>query len=893
MNTKEIETKYKPLPFWSWNERLEVSETKRQIGIMNEAHLGGFFMHARAGLKTKYMSEEWFENVKAGIEEAEKYGMEAWAYDENGYPSGFGDGKINALGEEYRQKNLCCEKVENSQNKGTEIIVKDGYRFYYETNPYYVDLLNENTTKEFIKNIYEPYYERFKNKFSGFFTDEPNMAMFKMPWSNVIPKEYQNRYGEDIKEKLIELFEDTGDYKNTRIKFRKLITDLFSKNYFKQIYDWCDKHGLKLTGHILLEESLNCQIDSNGSSMAHYEYFHIPGVDKLSRPIAGCLLGKQVSSVACQLGKKQVITESFACAGHELDFTGMKRILESQFVRGVNRFCSHLEGYSLRGDRKRDNPPAMYYQQPWWDDYKDFCDCFSRIGKILSEGEEKCDVLLIHPLTKAWEMYNGNGDSVKAVNEKLNDTLDMFEKKHIMFHLGDETIIERHGKIENDKFVVGNMKYDKVIVLYDTMLENTKKLLAEYEKNGGKIVNAEDLEKNSIIDNENITYTKREFEDCVIHYFVNLTDSEQKTKIQKGEKILDYFSGEWSVFSKEHTFFPYESIMIKEEKEKKNLDLSGKWKIKHSDKNIYTLDFCRYYINGELQEKRGYVLNILYRAMKKRKKCRVDTEFFFEARYIPEELYMLSETPGIFDIFVNDKKVEYKDEGWYIDTAFKKTDISSFVKTGINKIRLSCDFAQSEEVYKTFEASFKSSSMQNKLSYDTEIEPIYLMGDFGVYTEDKITVLEEKDAFKIDGNFYIDKPQREITLKNIEKQGYLFFAGKITVEKELELEDVNYILKMKNKGINSVKVNVNGNDVSKLIFAPFEADISQYLKKGKNKIQLTITNNLRNMLGPHHFVTGTLNYVAPPNFFKETSVWYDKTENDWNEEYCFIDTSLF
>lgn len=46
------------------------------------------------------------------------------------------------------------------------------------------------------------------------------------------------------------------------------------------------------------------------------------------------------------------------------------------------------------------------------------------------------------------------------------------------------------------------------------------------------------------------------------------------------------------------------------------------------------------------------------------------------------------------------------------------------------------------------------------------------------------------------------------------------------------------------------------------------------------------------MLGPHHFTAGTLNYTAPPNFYKEPCVWYDKTEDDWNKEYCFIDTSI-
>lgn len=38
---------YRPVPFWSWNDRLESEETRRQIKEMDEQGMGGFFMHAR------------------------------------------------------------------------------------------------------------------------------------------------------------------------------------------------------------------------------------------------------------------------------------------------------------------------------------------------------------------------------------------------------------------------------------------------------------------------------------------------------------------------------------------------------------------------------------------------------------------------------------------------------------------------------------------------------------------------------------------------------------------------------------------------------------------------------------------------------------------------------
>ena len=98
MNFKDIENKYRPIPFWSWNERLEVETTRRQVRMMSEAGIGGYFMHARGGLATEYMSEEWFDNVHAASEEGRELGMYPWAYDENGWPSGFVGGKAATSG---------------------------------------------------------------------------------------------------------------------------------------------------------------------------------------------------------------------------------------------------------------------------------------------------------------------------------------------------------------------------------------------------------------------------------------------------------------------------------------------------------------------------------------------------------------------------------------------------------------------------------------------------------------------------------------------------------------------------------------------------------------------------------------------------------------------------
>ena len=93
-------------PFWSWNDKLEEAELRRQIREMKKAGMGGFFMHSRVGLITEYLSKEWIKMIKACVAEAKKTGMNAWLYDEDRWPSGaaggLGAGLVAFCGAEIR-----------------------------------------------------------------------------------------------------------------------------------------------------------------------------------------------------------------------------------------------------------------------------------------------------------------------------------------------------------------------------------------------------------------------------------------------------------------------------------------------------------------------------------------------------------------------------------------------------------------------------------------------------------------------------------------------------------------------------------------------------------------------------------------------------------------------
>ncbi len=927
MDFKDIDKKYRPVPFWSWNEKLDTEETRRQTAIMDETGHGGYFMHARGGLQTEYMGEEWFQNAEAAIDESNKRGMHAWAYDENGWPSGFGGGKVNGKGEKYWQKYLRIRPIDADMSdiEPHRIIVKsEKHVFYYDVNPFYVDTLDGEVTADFINEIYEPYYERFGNSFDGFFTDEPQISRNGIPWSLILPEEYEKAYGETLEDKLSCLFLPEGNFEEVRIKFWKLVTELFSKNFMKQIYDWCIEHGFGFTGHMVLEETLHSQIVTNGACMPHYEYFTIPGMDWLGRNIFNCLTPVQVASVAAQTGKKQVLSETFALCGHNVSHGELKRNYEWMMVRGINLMCQHLLGYSLRGIRKRDYPPAMFFQQPWWDEYKVFNDSMSRVGMILSEGRIKVDTLLMHNISSAWICFNNSRNNASTAkwmhesgcdmkdtyrdkditfyNESLISGAEKLERKHIPFHFGDEIMIERHGRVEGNRFIIGEMEYSTLVLPeHIGFLPHTQKLIDEFRANGGIVTTADALEDSGVIDNPDVTYTVREFDGFTVHYFVNSTATEQKAMIESGSYAIDIETGEKVDFYGEYTFPQYGSLLVVDdgsehavkpaEKELCELCMSGEWKIKEKTLNSLTLDKCSYWFDGELQEENAYVLDIAPSACELGRAVDIRCSFKAQIEHISDKLCLACETPEIFEIRVNGETVDKTDMGYFRDSAFRMMDIRRYARIGENDIELSVRFEQSAEVYENIKKAAVFESEKNKLVYDMEIEPIYLVGDFAVNCCGEFTDVG-RDAYYTEGDFVIAEAKDNASLSSLEKNGYPFFSGKLVFKRKFLLDKTDYKLVFNRKGINVIKLTVNGRHVRTLLWAPYEVDISGCLVIGENEIEIEILNNLRNLMGPHHLSEGESYSVSPSSFYKKPCVWNGFNRPGFKEGYCLVSTGI-
>ena len=250
---------YRPANYWGWLADITPEESSWQVEEMYKAGLGGYVAHSRGGRLIPYMGKEWLESVRTVIDTGKKYGMTAIMDDEDGWPSGFGGGKVNGMGEDYHVKWLICEN--------DKISVK--------SDKYYVDNMNPKTVDAFIQAGYESYYKKFGDELYGIFSDEPQLARHSVPWSDIIPEEFIKRYGYDIntEENLRAIFYDINGCEKIRFDFWKLVSGLFETSYAKKIGGWCGDHNIIFTGHTTCEESFAWQMQCSGSTMPFYEWF--------------------------------------------------------------------------------------------------------------------------------------------------------------------------------------------------------------------------------------------------------------------------------------------------------------------------------------------------------------------------------------------------------------------------------------------------------------------------------------------------------------------------------------------------------------------------------------------------------------------------------------------
>lgn len=994
---------YRSVPFWSWNDELEPKELVWQIRQMKEKGIGGFFMHARGGLKTPYMSEKWMECVRVCVEEAKKCGMDPWLYDEEGWPSGFAGGEVTKLGDGYHTRWMelyqCAPSDIGRELSILGIYAPDG-RYLYDyreeetvyvvcekANPYYVDVLNPDVIRKFLEVTHEKYKKEFAAELGtvipGFFTDEPQFSKLKIPYSYLLPEEFKKENGYELKEHLPALFLDLPGCGQYRYDFWKVVSRMFTEGFCKTVYDWCEENHCRLTGHLMREDSLLMQMQATAGVMPSYEYMHVPGIDWLRRRISSPLTPKQAGSAAAQLGRKFVLSEMFAMAGWDCSPEELKWIAEWQYVNGVNRMCQHLEAYSIRGIRKRDFPPSLFYQQPWWEEYGDFNEYFARLGLLLTSGQVEVELLLLHPMHSGWMLYDGREEGeIVSFGQRFEDLSQRLADCHIDHHYGDETLIARHGKVKGDRFYIGKCGY-RAVVIPDMrcMDQPTVELLLQFAQNKGHIyqmgdfpeytspkaqkpllklrdlarpVGIRELKKDidrladfpvSITENgreiPNIHYQLRKTDTGRILYVVNLD-----TVMERNARFR--LSGSWEITEYaplDNSRYPVDTdeeqpgqtsfcirmaareskvFFIRELKADPKaagreakardsdrtiiLNPGGSWKIRHADLNALTLDRCRYRIDGKEWRDEIYTIQLMDILLQEKRPVQAELLFSFRMDMAPEEtreFYLAAEIADRLNARINGTEVALCEQGWWRDKGFRTYDIRPYIRKGDNEIILKIDFRQPQNVYEVLFGENVLETEKNKLTLETEIESIYLLGDFGVKNRNGFSYSWRKEL-SCDPEFSIVKMPTSVYGDDFTSQGFCFFSGKMVISQDLILHEYDDSLGVKIQSLKGrrilyrfqkpnaavAKLIINGKPVKKFLWQPYECDITDYLKFGENEIVWELYSSNRNLLGPHHHVDGELYAVWPADFTGEPSPFKADQRNVWSDDYHFVKFGL-
>ncbi len=540
-NFADPPAEFRSMPLWVWNDQLEWPRLQEMLRQYKQQGMGGAFVHPRPGLMTEYLSADWFRLWRQSAEEAKRLGIQANIYDENSYPAGFAGGHVPSRAPDtvvqyiegifgsvgggdavasFAVKRKGATSVESTRRieranqvaRGETALV---FRLKRQRgNPWtaqfpYVDLIDPETTRQFIATTYEPYKKMLGSEFGKTikwaFNDEPHLqsgsrgepSALTLPLSRYILAEFKKRCGYDLAGELPSLFWDTGEFQKVRFDYWQTMHDLWKENFFQPMYQWCDKNGIGFTGH-WLEHSWPIPYTSPADG-SMYAFEHMPGIDMLE----GANLRtqgqdphmlftiKQVASVSHQLGRR-AFCEAYGVAGYDSTFEHYKRFGDWLMVHGIDFIDQHLSYVTIRGARKRDHPQSFSDVSAWWPYYKLHGDHIGRVSYMLSRGEARNRVLLLVPTTSGF-LYARKAEKTPELDTMRRENGDLIQQLadlQVDFDLGDEYMMEWYGKQAGRKFAIAKASYDLIVWPKNmaNLRHETLPKLEAYLAAGGEIV---------------------------------------------------------------------------------------------------------------------------------------------------------------------------------------------------------------------------------------------------------------------------------------------------------------------------------------------------------------------------------------------------------------------
>lgn len=981
INFKISDRRFAGFPFWAWNGELDVSELKKQIDDLYNMGFGGFYIHSRAGMKVKYLGNHFMKLVEECIDYAKQKGMRVGIYDEDRWPSGVAGGYVTSDGK-YCQKFLrfTSDRYEESENtvllgcydinlsetgyihsykcipENTKAEYVKKYAYMITSSPEarynnkaYVDVLNSEATERFINITYEEYKKKFGQHFGDIiltaFTDEPQYREVKqlpsafsgcdgeIAWTDDFASGFYDENGIDILERIPEIFLNTEENDGyIRYLYYNYLSNLFVRSYTLPISEWCRKNNIDFTGHLRGESTFLEQSCFSGDVMRHYKYYDLPGVDIIYDNIEFTTL-KQAQSVCHQYGKKGVMAELYGATNWNFDFRDYKFQGDWLAALGVTARVPHHSWVTMLSSAKRDYPATLGYHTPWYLEYKNLEDHYSRINLVLSGGNPVVNVAIINPIESFWMSYgltDNNYDAIKSYDDKFRQLTECLLKNHIDADYICEALLPELASCEDGYVRVGRMNYKAIIVPpVKTLRSATLEFLRRFHKYGGEVVFvgtvpicADGIACGDISDFYNIC-TRITLDQASL---MNVMDSYRIIDIRNlnGERCQNLIytlresdKEKWLFVAHGEKFSNRDSA----EKQEICIRFSGEFKAELYDTvsgDIIPLEYS--HTSGHTTIKTVVYANtsLLIRLSEhfdnspaKNKVLPISSKkiiFMDKVDFVREEKNVC--VLDMAEYSIDDSEFMPREEVLRIDNIVRKQLGLVLQKdknvqpwygvTNDKKCRVKLKFSFYSEYEAEAEYAFENAQC---IELNGESVPMISSGHYVDVNIRKIKLpalkkginelvvtmpLSEYETLensfligdfdvRVQGCGYtITKPSKKIAFGSIANQGMPFYGGSISYIADFETPECDIKIVVDHFRGALVKVFVDDEELGNICWAPFEMS-KQNIKAGIHKLKLVLYGNRYNTFGPLHYKFNDVKFCNP-------SFWYCEKE-DWCYEY--------
>ncbi len=819
----------------------------------------------------------------------------------------------------------------------------------------------------------------------GIFSDEPQVSPRRdvteadafIPYSPWMEPAFKEKYGYELRPHLASLVDTVGDWRTFRLHYYRTVGECMEKAFSRQLGDYCAKAGLLWTGHYNGEELPVSNMFNQGNLMTQFRHMQVPGIDALGLRFKVLHNAKVMTSVANQYGKRRRIVEIFGTAGHNLSFEDRMWLTAWHTINGLNLFCPHLSHYSLKGIRKYDYPPSFNYQEPYWPDNKLFEDYSARLAYFATVGRTVGEVLAFSPLESDYlDRDVAEASPEPARDQLLEAILQQLMTLHFNADLGDEQIASEIGSVENGLLRIGEMTYHTVILPgFLTIRPSTLKLLEEFAAQGGNVLvcggypayvdGVPDALEGLRACSTEITLedmpvclearTKRAFrlegpgaDKVWTHlrkvdggFTLQLSNTSRMDAVRirialdrpaRHPALLNPLNGEVltvpqsSDGSFELDLAPAQTWVLLDTDKAVPFDgeysLPGEqipvqtlacWTCRRLDPNALPLDFAEWSTDGGASWNGPEPVLAVYHRFNDGA-AHYDgpmlLRYSFDVQELPASCDLVVEQPWMYKaVTLNGHALHFGDD-WYVDRYFRTADVAPYLQAGSNEVLLSLDFVNPIP-----------DSIDPIARYGTEIENLFLVGEFGV--DAALAGEQPTETWRNRNPILNPKPlparyeqtslrlvaDREAPEGDFTRQGHPFYAGRICCTGTLNLtareEGLRCKIAFPKVEAITVQVKVNGQALPTVFCSPWEADVTDVLKEGDNEVELTLTGSLRNLLGPLHCVGGEFAMLGPatftgadswPNAEPGDNDWYDLRKTGktrlWRDDYYCIPFGL-